>query len=147
MRVKEFAPWHLTVIGSPRFAVSPELASCSTHALMSGPAVTIATDDEIILASVGGLLVKKRTADLWAIVSPVSRNHPLALARGVNWCFAEMIRRHSVRRFQCVTPEDDWEAQKWARSFGLKPESPLPGFGDNGETYIRFARVLNHERA
>jgi len=140
MKVIEFLPWHVTVIGARRVAVGPELATRAAGALLSGPARTITTDDDIILAAVGGAMVTRRTCEMWAIVAEAAKGHPLALARGVRWCLSEMIRRYSVGRFQCAIPEDDQVARRWAESFGLKAEPPpLKAFGDSGETFVRYA--------
>lgn len=141
MKVIEFLPWHVTVIGSHRVIIGPELAARAAHALLAGPARTITTDDGVILAAAGGVLITRRTCEVWAMVAETAKAHPLALARGVRWCLGEMIRRYSIGRFQCAVPEEDAVARRWAESFNLKPEPgapPLRNFGDAGESYVRY---------
>lgn len=143
MKIVPFAQWHLTVIGAERVAVGTELFVGANLALLVGPCVTVTTDDDIILASVGMVMIRKRTAEVWAIVSPTAKRHALALAKGVHWCFAEAIRRYSIRRFQASMPETDASARRWAETFGLTQEGPpMLDFGDNGEAYVRYVKRM-----
>lgn len=143
MKIIPFIQWHLTVIGSGRVVVGPELFSRMNLAVLSGPVVTVTTDDDIILATVGCIFVTRGCVEVWAVVSPKAKEHAFALAKGVNWCFAESIRRYGIRRFQAAIAEHDLEARRWAESFHMKPEhGAMDDFGDYGEPFIRYVKRL-----
>lgn len=72
--------------------------------------------------------------------------HQVALPVTV-WCrrvLEPQLVAAGAHRVECQSIEDHHDAHRWLRSFGLRPEAMMPGWGKRGETFIQFARVADH---
>ena len=120
----------------------PEMAARAQVAYTGGEAVSILNPQKSIIACFGMIFVTRRTVEAWVLASEKVREHARLVCRCALWCLDEAHRRHGVSRFQAAIPEDREKARKWAEFLGFRPECELMGFGDNGETYIRYVRMI-----
>ena len=136
-----FKPWHAVSLGPRDIEWGPEMAARLQTAYAGGEAVTVLNDKRQIIACFGMLFVTRKTVEVWVLASEKVKNHARLLCRCALWCVEEAHRRHGVSRFQAAIPKEKKQARKWAEFLGfIADDSELDGFGDNGETYIRYVR-------
>ena len=137
-----FKPWHATVLGPRDVEWGPEMAARLQTAYLGGEAVTILAPDKSIIACMGMVFVTRRTVEVWVLASEKVTRYPKLLCKCARWCLDEAHRRHGVSRFQAAIQQDRTTARRWAKFLGFEVESHLPGFGDNGETFLRYVRLV-----
>lgn len=137
-----FKPWHAVSLGPRDVEWGPEMAPRLQTAYSGGEAVTILNDKRQIIACFGMIVVTRNTVECWVLASNLVTRHAKHLCRCALWCLDEAHRRHGVSRFQAAIPMDKMKARKWAEFLGFRVECELPGFGDSGETYVRYARLM-----
>ena len=101
-----------------------------------GPALTVFEGDRVILS--GGIAsINARHGVLWAVLSPLAGRHMLFLHRGVK----RFIDCQPVKRLEATTELGFWHGCRWLKLLGFKYEGKMPGFGDAGETHLRFGMI------
>ena len=92
-------------------------------------------DDRVLLC--GGVATFGQHGILWGLLAFDAGRHMVRLHRGVERFLA--IQR--VRRIE-ATVEDGWPVGcRWLEMLGFEREGAMRGYGENGETHIRFGRV------
>lgn len=103
-----------------------------------GPAWTLRVGGEIA-ACYGVLIPWDGLGDVWALVTPVGREHPLMVHRAILRALscAGPLR---LRRLQADVREDFEVGHRWVRALGFQRESRMPAYGPHGEAFYRYVK-------
>lgn len=142
MILTEFRPWHATVLGPRDATIGPELMAQANLALAGGPALTLLNKEKHIIACFGIVIVMKHTAECWALMGDDAKKHAKTIHKAAKWCAEEAHKRYGVKRLQAAISDQRPTAMRWAQRLGFQPESYMPKFGHDGETFIRFVRFF-----
>jgi hypothetical protein len=140
MIVEPFKPYHIDVLRA-QGVQSAQLRAVShvpdTYASVPpGPAVTVRDGDHILIC--GGINnYAPHRGMCWALLSPDAGKHMLWLTRAVK----RFIEIHPWRRLEATVEEQFGAGCKWVELLGFEFEGRMRGFGDDGETHLRYARV------
>ena len=142
LEVVPFRPYHLDLIRAQGVQPSQERtlshvpASYAKVARPPGPALTVFEGDRVILA--GGILtVDQRLGQLWAVLAANAGSHMLSLHRGV----LRFIECAHVRRLEATVEKGFTPGCRWVELLGFRYEGEMPGYGEEGETHLRYGRV------
>lgn len=142
LTIETFRPYHLELIklqGSQPSQVrtlSHVPAGCASVARLPGPALTARQGDHIVLC--GGIMtVTDKMGLLWAVLSHRAGAQMLTLHR----CTERFIAMHRLRRLEATVEEGFAPGCRWLALLGFQYEGKMAGYGDDGETHLRFARV------
>lgn len=104
--------------------------------------------DDVIVASdggpiaVGGLLqARPNVITLWMLATDDFPRIGLGLTRFLVKRMIPPLVDAGVHRIECASIEGYATAHTWIRALGLRQEAVMPGYGQNGETFIQFAWV------
>lgn len=143
MRVAPFEPYHLDLLRAQ--GVQPAQAAVvslvpSTYASLArpaGPALTAWRPDGRIVVCGGILTYSPRHGMLWGVLADDAGQHMLALHR--------MVRRFlgtvPQRRIEATVEEGFRPGCRWLELLGFDYEGLMRGFGDLGETHLRYALI------
>ena len=100
----------------------------------AGIALTVRDGERIVIC--GGIL-HGFNPTLWAVLSDRASQHMLALTR-----IAErFLDTQPYRRIEASSEEDFPAGCRWLELLGFKFEGRMPGYGDRGETHLRYGLV------
>ena len=101
-----------------------------------GTALTVRSSGRIIFCG-GSIELTRRSGLMWAVLSPAAREHMLRLHRATG----RYIGTLRYERLE-ATVEKGFEAGcRWLDLLGFTLEGESAGYGDNGETHLRYGRV------
>ena len=142
MRVEPYRPVHLQLLIAQ--GVQPSQARQVSHVPASyasvekppGPAMTAIAGDRIIL--VGGIIpTAPKIGVLWAVLSEAAGSHMVWLHRATK----RFLTLQEWQRIEATVEEGFPAGCRWLELLGFKHEGPMPKYGLNGETHIRFGRT------
>lgn len=141
MRVEVFRPFHLELMRAQgvQSAQARELShvppDCES-VKPAGVALTAFAGDRVILC--GGVIpMRPQVGTLWALVSADAGLHMLWLHRATK----RVLTLQHWERIEATVEEGFPEGCRWLTLLGFKSEGPMPKYGLNGETHIRFGRT------
>jgi len=102
-------------------------------------AYTLEHDDQIICSG-GFIEYWPGFMEGWGLISDLIFKYPIATHKAVKTIIPMLEDKYKVRRLQTVCLKIAGHT-KWLERLGFKFEGEMPGFGINGETYLRYARV------
>jgi hypothetical protein len=142
MIVEPFRTYHLHVLvaqgvqSSQVQQVSHLPASYASVARLPGIAMTVRDGDRILLC--GGILpTAPKMGVLWAVLSERAGGRMVWLHRAVQ----RFIELEPLRRLEATVEEGFPAGCRWLELLGFEHEGPMPGYGTNGETHIRYGKV------
>lgn len=141
MIVEPFKPFHVDLLRA-QGVQSAQLREVShvpgTYASVPpGPAMTVFSGDRIVLC--GGIAVKAPgRGDCWAFLSEHAGAHMVWL----HYAVKRFISMQSWRRLEATVEESFGQGCRWVELLGFKFEGRMRGYGLNGETHMRYAKVL-----
>lgn len=142
MRVVPFEPYHIDVLraqgvqAAQQRSVSQLPASYASVARPPGPALTAYAGERIIIA--GGIMkVGERNGICWALLSEDARHHMVWL----HYAVKRFITIERWRRLEATVEETFTAGCRWLDLLGFKFEGRMPGYGDQGETHLRYGRT------
>jgi hypothetical protein len=94
-----------------------------------------------ILACAGIFMLWRGVAEIWSVTTPLVEDYPLAFHRAISHGLKVVERSMGLWRIQVAIHEDHLVSQKWIQRLGFVSEAPMPGYGADGATYVRFARL------
>lgn len=149
MNVVPFEPAHLARIEPGPFELLA-LEGVPPGALRAGvpvpgPALTICDDAGTPLGAGGLVPLWRGVAQGWLFASDRLREHPAVLHRTVLRALRLSEDALGLHRVQITVHEDFYLSSLWVGRLGFACEGAMPGFGPNGDTYYRYAR-LHHGR-
>ena len=143
MNVEKFQPYHLQVLiaqgvqQSQLRQVSHVPDAYASLGPIPGRALTVRDGDRIIMC--GGLLgIAPNMSILWALLSEEAGRHMLWLHRAT----VRFLDINPPKRIEASVEVGFPQGCRWLKLLGFKYEGKSPGFGLNGETHLRFGRVL-----
>jgi len=139
VRVEAFRAFHidLLIAQGVQGAQLGEISTVPRTYATFGPALS-AFDGETILLCGGILQVHSQSGVLWALLSESAGAHMLALHKGT----LRFLANHPLRRLEATVQQGFQMGPRWLKLLGFSPEGEMKAFGLNGETYLRFARIL-----
>lgn len=141
MIVEPFKPYHVDLLRA-QGVQSAQLREVShvpaTYASVPpGPAVTVFSGDYIVLC--GGIAIKApQRGDCWALLSEEAGRH----MTWMHYAVKRFISMQRWRRLEATVEENFGQGCRWVELLGFKFEGRMPGYGLNGETHMRYAKVL-----
>lgn len=140
--VETFRTLHLRLLiaqgvqGSQIQQVSHVPASYASVERPPGLAMTVRDGERIVMC--GGVIpTGPQHGVLWAVLSAQAGKHMLWLHRATRR-FLDMDRRRRIE----ATVQDGFPAGcRWLEMLDFNFEGHMPGYGENGETHIRYGRV------
>jgi hypothetical protein len=140
MIVEPFRPYHLDILRAQGVQPAQERqVSLVPHdyaslAMPAGVALTVRDRDRIVLC---GGVIPGLHGTLWAVLAADAGRHMVAIHK-ITKRFLETQR---MRRIE-ATVEDGFPAGcRWLELLGFKAEGLMPGFGEAGQTHIRYGLV------
>lgn len=142
IEVRPFRPFHVDLLRA-QGVQHAQLAEVSlvpaTYASIgppSGPAVTAFAGTRVLLC--GGIQrLLPGSGVCWALMAEDTSAH----MRWLHYAVKRFLELERWRRLE-ATVEDGFEAGcRWVRLLGFTDEGAMPGYGVNGETHRRYARV------
>lgn len=143
MIIEPFRPVHLDVLraqgvqAAQAREVSHVPASYASVSRAPGTAVTARMGDRILLCG-GVTTVDAERGVLWALLSVSASAHLVRLHRGVE----RFLSVQRPRRLEATVEEGFGPGCRWLELLGFEYEGRMRGYGMNGETHLRYARVL-----
>jgi hypothetical protein len=142
MIVEPFRSFHLDLLraqgvqGAQLAEVSHVPATSGSVGQPPGPAVTVFDGDRIILC--GGIVVQApMRGECWALMAEGAGRHMHWLHFGVK----RFITMQRWRRLEAGVQEGFGAGCRWVELLGFEFEGKMRGYGLNGETYLRYARL------
>lgn len=108
--------------------------------LQRGVAITGLFNGEIGFC-LGLFRLWRGVADVWAVTTPLVSRFPKAFHKAAKEHLAHHIQDLALHRVQTAVRVEHGVSRKWLRRLGFKEEGGMPGYGPDGETYVRFAWV------
>ena len=143
MIVEPFKPFHMQLLiaqgvqPSQVQQVSHVPASYASFARPAGLAMTVLDGERVVLC--GGIVpTGPQHGLLWAVLSADAGRHMLWLHRAT----LRFLDIEPRRRIEATVEKGFPQGRRWLKLLGFKFEGRMPGYGDNGETHLRYARVL-----
>lgn len=139
MDVVKFQAYHLQVIeaqeGQAR-QISHVPGGCANLERAPGSALTVYEGKKIVMC--GGMLsFGSRIGLIWAVLAHDAGKHMLWLHRAT----ARFIDMQSARRIEATIEKGFSPGCRWVELLGFEFEGEMRGFGDRGETCLRYALV------
>lgn len=95
---------------------------------------------------IAGMFIQWRgLAEVWSITTPLVTAYPLAFHRAISHGLKVMAQSMGIRRIQVAIHADHQVSHRWIQRLGFKWEGAMPGYGPDGATYVRFARLVKPE--
>lgn len=142
MIVEPFRCFHLQLLiaqgvqSSQIQQVSHVPASYASVDRPPGISMTARDGDRIVLC--GGILpTAPGMGVLWAVLSAKAGGHMVWLHRATR----RFLEIEPLRRLEATVEEGFPQGCRWLELLGFKHEGPMPGYGLNGETHIRYGKV------
>jgi hypothetical protein len=142
MRVEPYRPYHVQLLIAQ--GVQPSQARQVSHVPATyasvekppGIALTAFDGDEVLLC--GGIIpTRPGIGILWALLSANSGRRMLWLHRATQ----RVLTLEQWQRIEADVPDDFPQGCRWLELLGFKYEGPMPKYGLNGETHLRFGRT------
>jgi hypothetical protein len=140
VRIERYHPLHIAELASQGLQSAQHLShvseACSSVPISAGPALTVRDADRIML--IGGIvLASAHRGLLWALLASDAGAHMLWLHRQT----LKFLDAHPLTRLE-ASVEDAFPAGcRWIELLGFSYEGLMLGYGENGETHRRYARV------
>ena len=80
--------------------------------------------------------------EAWMIANKSISDRPLMFSRLIKTHLFRYMRNYDFRRVQANVRSDWSPAKRFARFCEMHEEGEMPGFGPEGGTYTRYARVI-----
>ncbi len=106
----------------------------------AGPAFT-GFENERILGAAGIIILWAGVGQAWVYLGKSAIDRPLTLHRTIKRGLSFLIEQYDLRRVQTEVLKNDARARVWIERLDFLPEGDMPGYGVQGETYIRYGRV------
>ncbi|MDP9066611.1 MAG: hypothetical protein M3O06_12200 [Pseudomonadota bacterium] len=136
MTVVPFQPFHLEILraqGIQAAQVSHVPATYAKFQRPPGPALTVFHGEQVILC--GGIVtVGSGMGILWAVLSKNAGRHMVWLHRATQ----RFLQLQELRRIEATVEAGFAAGCRWIELLGFKFEGDMPGYGDNGETHLRY---------
>ena len=149
VRIVPFAPAHLTAIAPGPFdAIAVEGLDLRALAALRadvGPAWSAMRDGRI-LGCAGIVPLWRGVGAGWLFGGAELRRHPMLLHRAVARGVPQAMRGLGLHRLQISVHEQFAASLGWVERLGFVPEGVMPGYGPNGDSYIRYARIRHDRR-
>lgn len=140
MIVVPFLPYHVDLLraqgvqGAQLNEVSLVLGPCAN--VPPGPAVSAFDGDRILIC--GGIAKITNTNGVcWALLSEEAGKHMHSL----HFAVKRFITLQPWRRLEASVEKNFEAGCRWVQLLGFEMEGEMRGYGPNGETHLRYARV------
>ncbi len=143
IEVRPFRPFHIALLraqgvqGAQERAVSHVPENIDSLGLTAGPAVT-AFDGELVLLTGGVLPFGQRRGVCWALLSAHAGRHMTRL----HYATERFLSAGNWRRLEATVEEGFKPGCRWLQLLGFEFEGRMRGYGDDGETHLRYGRVF-----
>jgi hypothetical protein len=148
VRVEPFQPYHLELLRAQgvqreqqrELSIVP--AAYASIGAPAGPKVTAFDGDKVILC--GGIaLMQPATLEhaavgqCWAVLAERASRH----MQWLHYATKRFITMDKWRRLEASVEKDFRAGCRWVELLGFEYEGEMRGYGSNGETHLRYARV------
>ncbi len=135
IRIEPFRPFHVELIEARGVQVGQRLEFAHVDR-PPGMALSAFAGDQILMC--GGIIpLLPRRGDCWAVFAEGCGPY----MREIHYATRRFIGIGNWRRLEAQVLAGFGPACRWVKLLGFKFEGAMPGFGLNGETYLRYARV------
>lgn len=142
MRIEVFQPYHVDLLraqgvqGAQINEVSLVPQSYGMLPQPNGPAVSAFDGDRILIC--GGIAKITNTNGVcWALLSEEAGKHMHSL----HFAVKRFITLQPWRRLEASVEKNFSAGCRWVQLLGFEMEGEMRGYGPNGETHLRYARV------
>lgn len=141
IEVVEFEPVHLeALLDVPAYLGS--VREAAKH-YKPGLAFTAVADGRVIAAG-GGFPLWRGVAEAWVAVGSVKAVTGRAVIYAIRKRIDAVMRANGLHRMQASVYEPHVAAHRLARAVGFDYEGRMRGYGRDGETYVRYGRVMTN---
>lgn len=143
LRIIAFEPEHLGRMQPRAFEARQIGLVADPQALAAlyaqrGPAFTGMAGQEIMAC--GGLVMLWRgVAEVWMVSTALVAARPLAFHRAVKRGLARLRQDMGLWRVQAAVQKEHEVSRAWLARLGFREEGEMPGYGPDGEDYVRMA--------
>jgi hypothetical protein len=143
IEVRPFKPFHVDLLRAQGVQAS-QLAEVShvpaTYASVAsspqGPAATVFDGDHVVLC--GGIVIQAPArGECWALLSEDAGRH----MRWLHYAAKRFLTMQHWRRLEASVEEGFGPGCRWMELLGFEFEGTMKGYGLNGETHLRYARI------
>ncbi len=99
------------------------------------------------IASGGVFVVWQGLGEAWTFTTKEVEKNPLFFHRSAYKVLHETIKEFDLRRVQTTVMEGHTTSQAWLERLGFVEESRMPLYGPEGQTYIRFAMLIEAQES
>jgi hypothetical protein len=141
IEVRPFKPFHIDLLRA-QGVQSAQLREIShvpaTYASVPpGPAVTAFDGDHIVLC--GGIAIQALgRGQCWALMADQAGRHMTWL----HYAVKRFLNMQRWQRLEASVEEGFGQGCRWVELLGFEFEGKMRGYGVNGETHLRYARVV-----
>jgi hypothetical protein len=101
------------------------------------PAYSATVGDRVVVCA-GIVVIWPGLGMAWVNASDEIKRFPKAFHVNVMGYMTSIIREQRLRRVQCEVLSADDVACRWVTRIGFQPESIMPLYGPNGETFMKY---------
>ncbi len=98
--------------------------------------------DGVPIAAGGIITTLAGRGEAWVIAGPRVKDYPLFFHRALLNGIHRQIEALGLRRIDATVLFGDTTAIRWIERMGFSEEGFMPLYGPNGETHIRYARLI-----
>lgn len=148
MKIVPFEPGHLARIAPGRFdalaaeGLDPDIPR--NGAAVPGPALSFMDPSGAVLGAAGIVPLWRGVGTAWVYASDALRAHPVAFHRAVSRGLALAERALRLHRVEISVHPQFHQSLRWVERLGFRFEGEMPGYGPNGDGYLRYAKVNHH---
>jgi hypothetical protein len=139
-----FESWHAEIMDIRGEELNSEFNSRALMAVSTGPCVTL-MENRIPIAAFGLMIVCRGTAEVWVLASKDISSKGKTLTKVSRWALAEGCKRYGIYRVQASIDINHVVRRRWAEFMGFHAESTMPRFGPDGETFIRYVKIIDED--
>ena len=114
-----------------------DVAQAAREHMTRGPAFSGFLGDD--LAACAGVMIPwAGMGEAWAILTPLGRQHPMAVHRAIIRFLRSIIEHESLTRVQADAVAEFHVARRWLLRLGFRKESFMRRYGPDGRDFVRY---------
>jgi hypothetical protein len=140
MIIETFEPYHIDLLRAQGLQAEQREIGALVYAHLAkpvGPAFTVRAPSGDVLLCGGIAYTAPHMGTCWALLSESSRRYLKGLHREVK----RFLDLYAMQRLETTVREGFLPGCKWVEKLGFEFEGRMAGYGERGETHLRFSKV------
>ena len=123
--------------------INPETLIKASEFFQTEIYTMIKRPENIVLAIVGGKMIKEGVMELWLHVHKDLKKHTFSFYKGIKWMLKKMLES-DLYRVQMTVDVDNEVDKRFAESLGFKQEGTLSGF-HQGKDHYMYGKIERYQ--